>query len=205
MAVLVMVLLPLPGTASDFPHDAEVKVALQSVLVAVASTVAGQTLSPPLSFAESTIVSDEMRSFVTLDLHEADIGALRLAVLTSPPPPPAPPKGILEAMMESMVSMKPNYGKLVEFLKPQALGTGEVFMTGTIEASLNASLYPIRYEGSATLQTWGSRFRFPISLVFRFIIPMEGPYMSVIIPIEVFANGYDFLAVGQTLFPLPRL
>ncbi|MEA5032122.1 MAG: hypothetical protein VB025_08250, partial [Sphaerochaeta sp.] len=49
------------------PTDAQVKVALQSVLVAAAASLAAQNLTPPVQFAESTFLADGTYSRFSLD------------------------------------------------------------------------------------------------------------------------------------------
>ena len=205
--ILMILLLVIPSSliANEvaLPSDTEVKVALQSILVAAAATVAAQNLTPPLEFTEAQFIGDGSLSFFALSLQDADVGLLRKIVLESPAPPPRQ-MGFLEALLTAMVSVLPDYYKMVEFLKPQALLEQEVILTGTMEAIRLATPYPFRYEGGGTMAVAGSRISTPFTLEFTFVVPLEGPAGSAIIPIRLLANGADYLAVAKSLFKAPR-
>ena len=201
---IIILLLASPVYSSDsyLPSDAEVKVALQSVLVAAAATSAAENLVPPLVFQESLLVSDSSFANFRFTLENADVGLLRKRVLESPAPPPRQ-MGFLEALFTAVVPLMPDYARMVEFLRPQALSEGEVILTGLIQAVRLASPYPFRYEGAASLEISGSRFNQPFSLDFTFVIPLEGPAGSAIIPLRVLANGTDYIHVARSLFKAP--
>lgn len=185
---------PLP------PADAEVKVAMQSVLVAVAASIAGQKATPPILFAESVYTADRFYSNLSLVMDHADVGILRRTVLNAPRPE-APSGGAFSTLIRSFLF--PGTEKLIEFLEPQQLSEDEVVFTGSVTAHRNSASYPYRYEGGGELYATGKRFTQPLELQFSFILPMEGPIASVIIPVSVMANGFDCLHVAQKLFPLP--
>jgi len=199
--VLLLVCIPvyLYGIDSNIPSDKEVEVALQSMLVAGAATFAGQVLTPPLIFAEAVIVADPAYTMFSLEMEQADIGHLRTRVLQSPVPE-FRQMGFLEALLTSVVRIIPDYPKLIAYLKPQGLYENEVILSGSIKAQRFATPYPFRYEGSASLKVEGSRFRFPFALLIQYVIPLEGPLNSTIIPLVIQANGEDFLDVGRALF-----
>lgn len=202
--VIIVLLLASPVFSNDIPlpSDSEVKVALQSVLVAAAATSAAQSLVPPLVFSEAKLLSDSSFSDFRLTLKDADVGLLRKRILDSPVPPPRQ-MGFLEALFSAVVPIMPDYSRMVEFLKPQALFEGEVVLSGLVVAVRLSSPYPFRYEGAASFEVSGSRFEQPFSLDFTFVIPLEGPAGSAIIPLRVLANGTDFLHVGKSLFKAP--
>ncbi len=188
---------------SAVPQDNEVKVALQSLLVASAATTASSHLSDIPSFETAQFVSDATFSQFSLTMDKADIGYLRRVVLESPPPAAPRQMGFLEALFTSVIRVIPDYNKMVAYLRPQALMEGEVILTGTMDAIRLAAPYPFRYEGSGSVIVAGSRITEPFTLTFSFIIPLEGPAASSIIPIEIRADGEDFLSVAQSLFPVP--
>jgi len=191
----------LHGVGAEIPSDAEVKVALQSILVAGIASYAAQSL--PQSFPESIFTTDSAFTNMDLIMDQADVGHLRSVVLESPLPP-VKQMGFFEALLTSVLPIMPDYPQLVSYLKPQALYEEEVILSGTVDAVRLAAPYPFRYEGSASLVVEGSRFRFPFSLYVEYIIPLEGPYSSSIIPLVITANDQDFLHVGQALFPRIR-
>jgi len=190
------------GMTADVPQPQEVKVALQSVLVAAAATTAAQNLDSPITFSEAQFISDASFANFSLTLDRADIGYLRRIVLESPPPAPRQ-MGFLEALFTSVVRIMPDYYRMIEYLRPQALFEGEVILSGVVEALRLSSPYPFRYEGRGEVLVDGQRFTRPFILDFSFVIPLEGPAGSAIIPLTVHANGLDYLEVAQSLFPLP--
>ena len=184
------------------PSDTEVKVALQSIIVAAAASLAAQNLTPPVQFPESTFLADSTYSQFSLDMEKADIGYLRKTVLESPRPM-ARQMGFLEALLTSVVHIIPDHSRLIAYLQLQALLEHEVLLSGHLEAVRLASPYPFRYEGAGELDVGGSRFSVPFHLEIRFMIPLEGPSGSALVPLVVQANGQDFLHVAQSLFPAP--
>ncbi len=190
------------GQTPDVPQVQEVKVALQSVLVAAAATTAAQNLDSPIEFSEAQFISDSSFSSFVLTMDGADIGYLRRAVLESPPPAPRQ-MGFLEALFTSVVRILPDYHRMIAYLRPQALLEGEVFLTGVVEARRLSSPYPFRYEGRGEVLVEGGRFTRPFTLDFSFVIPLEGPAGSTIVPLTVHADGLDYIDVAQSLFPLP--
>jgi len=203
MVLVAMALaLSLSAEGKPVPTDGEVKVALQSILVATAATMAGRDLTPPVEFPESFYTVDSTGTNYRLTMTEADVGRLREVVLNSPQPA-VRQMGFFEALLSTTVRLVPEYPKLIEYLRPQGLGTKEVYLSGYVEAARLTTSYPFRYEGTGTLRVWGFRFRFPFEIKFSFFIPLEGPYTSVVVPLEVLANGYDYLHVAQALFPPP--
>lgn len=208
ISVLVsLVFLSTPmGIFADHPEHTpqkhEVKVALQSMLVAVAASAAARELAPGLVFEEASFVSDSSLSSFTLTLHDADVGSMRRKVLERPAPPPRQ-MGFLEALFSAMMPVFPDYARMVAYLRPQALLDGEVVLTGQLEAVRFSTPYPFRYEGRGSMQVSGSRIEEPFFLDFSFVIPLEGPAGSAIIPIRVLANGIDHLAVARSLFRIP--
>ena len=209
MALLITLCSPLSsspgyrgGQTLDVPQAQEVKVALQSVLVAAAATTAAQNLDAPIEFSEARFVSDTAFSSFVLTLDGADIGFLRRVVLESPPPAPRQ-MGFLEALFSSVVRILPDYHRMIAYLRPQALLEGEVILTGVVEALRLSSPYPFRYEGRGEVLVEGGRFTRPFMLDFSFVIPLEGPAGSTIVPLTVHADGLDYIDVAQSLFPLP--
>lgn len=200
--MLVFSVAPAFSNISPSPSDSEVKVALQSILVAGAATSAAGNLVPPLIFAESILDSDSSLANFQLTLDNADVGLLRKTVLESPQPPPRQ-MGFLEALFTAVIPLVPDYARMVEFLKPQGLLEEEVILSGTVEAVRLSYPYPFRYEGIASLEVSGSRFSQPFSLDVTFVIPLEGPAGSAIIPLRVTANGTDYLHVARALFKIP--
>ncbi|PKL13121.1 MAG: hypothetical protein CVV52_07290 [Spirochaetae bacterium HGW-Spirochaetae-8] len=205
LAVLVLMAIALPcaHAANPRPNDAEVKVAIQSILVAAAATVAAQGLNPPLLFAESTYLADPFYTDVKLTMQKADVGHLRQVVLDSPAPDIPQPTGFLSSLLRSAVPLIPEHAKLIAYLRPQGLKQGEVVLSGAAGAVRTATTYPFRYEGSGDLLVSGSRFSQAFQLQFSFQMPLEGPEASSIIPVTVLANGYDYIHVALALFPPP--
>jgi len=195
--------LPCAHAANPRPNDAEVKVAIQSILVAAAATVAAQGLNPPLLFAESTYLADPFYTDVKLTMQKADVGHLRQVVLDSPAPDIPQPTGFLSSLLRSAVPLIPEHAKLIAYLRPQGLKQGEVVLSGAAGAVRTATTYPFRYEGSGDLLVSGSRFSQAFQLQFSFQMPLEGPEASSIIPVTVLANGYDYIHVALALFPPP--
>lgn len=206
MAALVFVLCCgiLGASVPVAPTEGEVKVALQSILVAAAATMAARNFTPPLQFEESSYTTDASFSSFRLEMVQADIGLLRSKVLELPPPPPRQ-MGFLEALLSSVMRVVPDHERLIAYLVPQALMPKEVFFTGTVEALRLASPYPFRYEGSGSLKVSGSRFTSPFPLEFSFMVPLEGPASMAIIPILLSVDGQDYLHVAKALFPPPLL
>jgi len=200
--LLVFMVSASNASGTALPSDGEVKVALQSVLVAAAATVASDNLVPPLKFEDAAFESDSSFSNFTLVLDHSDVGLLRKRVLESPSPPPRQ-MGFLEALFVAVVPILPDYYRMVEFLRPQALGEREIVLTGTLEALRLSTPYPFRYEGRGVVDVTGSRIRSPFTLDFSFVIPLEGPAGSAIIPTRVTANGEDYLDVAKSLFKTP--
>jgi len=201
---LVLVLAsPHAFAANHRPTDAEVKVALQSILVAAAATVAGQGLNPPLVFRESSYITDPFYTDIRLTMDKADVGHLRQVVLDSPVPDIPQPTGFLGSFLRAAVPLIPEHAKLVAYLRPQGLKKGEIVLSGTAGAVRTAATYPFRYEGLGDLMVSGSRFSQSFQLLFSFRMPLEGPEASAIIPVSVQGNGYDYLHVALALFPPP--
>lgn len=203
--ILILVLCVSMAFASDasggaVPSDAEVKVALQSVLVAAAASLAAQNLTPPVQFAESTFFADGTYSRFSLDMDRADVGYLRRVVLESPMPV-ARQMGFLEALLTSVVRIIPDHARLIAYLQPQALMEQEILLSGHVEAIRLSTPYPFRYEGNGSLDIEGSRFSEPFHMEIEFMIPLEGPSSPSLIPLIVQAGGQDFLHVAQALFP----
>ena len=128
--MLILVLCVSMAFASEtlvehIPTDAEVKVALQSILVAAAASLAAQNLTPPVQFAESIFFADGTYSRFSLDMDRADVGYLRRIVLESPVPV-ARQMGFLEALLTSVVRIIPDHDRLIAYLQPQALREQEV-------------------------------------------------------------------------------
>jgi hypothetical protein len=205
VAILLLMALGMPcaTAANPRPTDAEVKVALQSILVAAAATVAGQGLNPPMLFAESSYLTDSFYTDIKLTMVKADVGHLRQVVMDSPAPDIPKPTGFLSSFLRAAVPLVPEHGKLVAYLRPQGLKTGEIVLSGGVGAVRTAATYPFRYEGSGDLVVSGSRFSQAFRLQFSFRMPLEGPEASAIIPVTVLANGYDYLHVALALFPSP--
>ena len=203
MLLLLACVFPHAFAATPRPTDAEVKVALQSILVAAAATVAGQGLNPPLLFPESSYLSDPFYTDVKLTMDKADVGHLRQVVLDSPAPDIPQSAGFLGSLLRSAVPLIPEHAKLVAYLRPQGLKRGEVVLSGAAGAVRTAATYPFRYEGFGDLVVSGSRFSKAFELRFSFRMPLEGPQASTLIPMTVLANGYDFLHVALALFPQP--
>lgn len=195
--------LPYAFATNPRPTDAEVKVALQSIFVAAAATVAGQGLKPPLLFTESAYLTDTFYTDIKLTMHKADVGLLRQVVLDSPAPEIPQATGFLASLLRSAVPLIPEHAKLVAYLRPQGLKHNEIVLSGTVGAVRTAVTYPFRYEGSGDLVVSGSRFAQAFQLEFSFRMPLEGPEASTLIPMTVLANGYDFLYVALDLFPPP--
>jgi hypothetical protein len=189
------------AVSARVPSDSEVKVALQSVLVAYAATLAGTLVDPPIQFEESVYASDRSQSSIQLELSDADIGYLRKVVLESPNPLRQESTGFLDMLFRSALPLTPSYDVLVSYLKPQALKPGEVVFDGMVGAYRTAATYPFRYEGTGTLRVDGKRFKAPFVLEFSFRIPLEGPQLSTMVPLTVLANGADYLHVALQLFP----
>jgi len=205
--ILVLVLCVSMAFASETPAgnaptDAEVKVALQSILVAAAASLAAQNLTPPVQFAESTFFADGTYSRFSLDMDQADVGYLRRIVLESPTPV-ARQVGFLEALLTSVVRIIPDHARLIAYLQPQALLEQEVLLTGHVEAIRLSTPYPFRYEGNGSLDVEGSRFAGTFHMEIEFMIPLEGPSSPSLVPLVVLAGGQDFLHVAQALFPPP--
>lgn len=204
LSLLVFLSTPVGASGDPLessPQEHEVKVALQSILVAAAASAAARELAP-LVFEEASFVSDSSLSSFFLTLKDADVGSMRRKVLESPAPPPRQ-MGFLEALISAMMPVFPDYGRMVAYLEVQALLEGEVVLTGQVEAVRLSTPYPFRYEGRGSMQVAGSRIEEPFSLDFSFVIPLEGPAGSAIIPIRVLANGIDHLAVARALFKSP--
>lgn len=203
MLVLLACVLPHAFAANPRPTDAEVKVALQSILVAAAATVAGQGLNPPVVFPESSYLTDPFYTDIKLTMEKADVGHLRQVVMDSPAPDIPQPTGFLGSFLRAAVPLIPEHAKLVAYLRPQGLKKGEIVLSGMVGAVRTAATYPFRYEGSGALVVSGSRFVQAFQLRFNFRMPLEGPEASAIIPVSVLVNGYDYLHVALALFPPP--
>lgn len=202
LALCVSMAFASEAPVVNIPTDAEVKVALQSILVAAAASLAAQNLTPPIQFAESTFFADGTYSRFSLDMDRADVGYLRRIVLESPMPV-ARQMGFLEALLTSVVRVIPDHARLIAYLQPQALLEQEVLLSGHVEAIRLSTPYPFRYEGSGSLDVEGSRFAGPFHMEIEFMIPLEGPSSPSLIPLVVQAGGQDFLHVAQALFPPP--
>jgi hypothetical protein len=184
------VLTPV-AAQNHVPSEGEVKVALQSLIVATTATAAGQRFDPPLVFSDAQFTSDPSISYFMLTLDECDIGKLRERVLVHPLPQ-VRQMGFLEALFSSMIPLFPDVNRMMNYLRAQALLSEEV-----------ASPYPFRYEGEGSCIISGSRIAEPFSLDISFVMPLEGPALGAIIPTLVLANGEDYLSTAQSLFPLP--
>lgn len=204
VVVFVLSFTVLASGVPPVPSDGEVKVALQSVLVAAAATMAGRNFTPPLQFAESNYVADANFSSFRLEMDGADIGLLREQVLAREAPQPRQ-MGLFEALLKNVLQVVPDHGRLIAYLVPQALRPGEVFFTGFVEAARLASPVPFRYEGAGSIQVSGSRFAAPFSLAFSFVVPLEGPGAMAIIPVSLRVGEADYLHVATALFPAPLL
>jgi len=201
--LLCLVVLPL-GAKAPPPTDAEVKVAIQSILVAAAASVAGNGMNPPIFFPESIYVSDPFYTTINLSMSQADVGVLRQVILDAPQPQTPPQMGFFSALIRSAVPLIPDQKSLLAHLQAQGLKKDEVFMSGEVLVIRTAENYPFRYEGSGAITVWGSRFSQKIDLRFSFHMPLEGPDASAIVPLLVQANGYDYVHVARQLFPPPQ-
>lgn len=194
------VLTPV-AAQNHVPSEGEVKVALQSLIVATTATAAGQRFDPPLVFSDAQFTSDPSISYFMLTLDQCDIGKLRERILAHPLPQ-VRQMGFLEALFSSMIPLFPDVNRMMNYLRAQALLSEEVIITGSIQAVRLASPYPFRYEGEGSCIISGSRIAEPFSLDISFVMPLEGPALGAIIPTLVLANGEDYLSTAQLLFPL---
>jgi len=194
LAILTLLIAPLQAA---FPSETEVRVALQSVVIAAVTSLAAQKLD--LRDDSLTLKTDAAFTNIRVELDAADLGRLRMIILESPPPQ-APPMGFLELLLSSVIPIFPDYTKLVEFLAPQALYEGEVIFTGVLQGERKAAPYPFRYQGSVDLEVSGRRFRAPFNLQGEFMFPLEGVQKGKIIPLAVSADSQDFLSTGEALF-----
>lgn len=200
LIVLLLVSLLSPAFASGYvPTESEVKVAIRSIIVAAASTMAARNFTPPLVFSESVFASDGSYASFSLRMQDADVGHLRKEVLALPPPPPRQ-MGFLEALMSSVIRVVPEHERLIAFLLPQGLLPQEVYFTGYVKADRYAAPYPFRYEGSGNVAVSGKRFAGDFVLDFSFVVPLEGPDAMVIVPLRITANDTDFLPVMKDFF-----
>jgi hypothetical protein len=202
ICLLCLIVLPL-GAESPPPTDAEVKVAIQSILVAAAASVAGNGMSPPVFFPESIYVSDPFYTTINLSMSQADVGVLRQVILDTPLPETPPQMGFFSALIRSAVPLIPDQKTLLAYLQAQGLKSKEVLMSGEVLVFRTAENYPFRYEGSGKVTVWGSRFSQKIDMHFSFRMPLEGPDASAIVPLVVEANGNDYVHVARQLFPPP--
>jgi len=191
---LSALLFPLNSTNVS---EGEVKVALQSAVVAGVTSLAAQKLN--LYDETLSIESDVAFTNVNLQFKDADIGRLRQIIIESPPPP-GNQMGFIEMMLSAVIPILPDYNRLVSFLKPQGLYGGEVIFSGTIRGVRKAAPYPFRYQGEVALEVSGSRFSSPFYLTGEFMVPLEGAQRGKIVPLSIWADGEDFLPVGATLF-----
>ena len=202
VVLLLFCYLLRPAAQSSVPSAGEVKVAMQSLIVATTATVAAQRLDPPLVFEEARFISDPSLSYFVLTLDQCDIGNLRERVLAQPLPQ-VRQMGFLEALFSSMIPILPDFNRMITYLQAQALLAEEVIISGSMQAVRLAAPYPFRYEGSGTFAVSGSRITEPFSLEISFIMPLEGTANGAVIPIQVTANGKEYIDVAQSLFPLP--
>ncbi len=177
--------------------EGEVRVALQSALVAGVTSLAAQKLN--LYDETLSIVSDIAFTNINLLFKDADIGRLRQIIIESPPPQ-GNQMGFIEMMLSAVIPILPDYNRLVSFLKPQGLYAGEVIFSGTISGVRKAAPYPFRYQGEVALEVSGSRFSSPFFLTGEFMVPLEGTQRGKIVPLSIWADEEDFLPVGATLF-----
>jgi len=182
---------------SSIVSDGEVKVALQSVVVAGVASFAAQKLN----LSDETLIIENDMAFtnVHIQFENADIGRLRQIIIESPPPP-GNQMGFIEMMLSAVIPILPDYNRLVSFLIPQGLYAEEVIFSGTISGVRKAAPYPFRYQGEVALEVSGSRFNSPFFLTGEFMVPLEGNQRGKIVPLSIWADGEDFLAVGAALF-----
>lgn len=198
--ILIIVLLlstlfsPL---SSSTVSEGEVKVALQSVVVAGVISLAAQKIN--LYDETLSIENDLAFTNVNLQFKEADIGHLRQVIIESPPPQ-GQQMGFIEMMLSAVIPILPDYNRLVSYLIPQGLYAGEVIFSGTISGVRKAAPYPFRYQGEVALEVSGSRFNSPFFLTGEFMVPLEGTQRGKIVPLYILADGEDFLSVGASLF-----
>ncbi len=192
--LLSLLLFPLNSSQVS---DGEVKVALQSAVVAGVASFAAQKIN----LHDETLIIENDVAFtnVHLQFKNADIGRLRQIIVESPPPP-GNQMGFIEMMLSAVIPLLPDYNRLVSFLKPQGLYEGEVIFSGTIRGVRKAAPYPFRYQGEVALEVSGSRFRSPFYLTGEFMVPLEGVQRGKIVPLSIWADEEDFLSVGATLF-----
>lgn len=195
---IISALFPLSGEGTTVPTDAEVRVSLQSILVALASHGVSQRLITPINFEHSSFICDATYASCALHMDHADVGLLRKLVLDSPNLSEKP-MGFFEALLRSMIPF--DYQMMITYLKAQGLGLGEVFFTGSLNSFRLSTPYPFRYEGKGEILVSGSRFSEPFLLHFSFVVPLEGPHASSIIPTKVQAQGQDYMHVARALFP----
>ena len=201
LSAALLMTLPVAGEPYK-PTEREVEVAVLGNMVAAASTMGAGTLQPPVKFQQSHFVTDSTYGDVSLVMEQADIGYLREVVLAGPVPPPVQ-LGLMELLSRKLNPFSLDYYQYADFIKPQKLKPQEMIVSGTVRAVRYVDSYPFRYEGSATLLVSGLRFAQPITLVFSFTVPLEGPQALMIIPNVLLANDYNFIQVARTLFKTP--
>ncbi len=192
--LLSALLFPL---GSSTVSEGEVKVALQSAVVAGVVSLAAQKID--LYDETLTIENDLAFTNVNLQFKEADIGRLRQIIIASPPPQ-GQQMGFIEMILSAVIPILPDYNRLISYLIPQGLYEGEVIFSGTITGVRKAAPYPFRYQGEVALEVSGSRFKSPFFLTGEFMVPLEGAQRGKIVPLTLLADGEDFLPVGATLF-----
>lgn len=195
IVILYSTLFPLSATTPV--SEGEVRVALQSVVVAGVVALAAQ--KSDLQDETLSIENDPAFTVVNLEFKGADIGRLRRIIVEGPPPVERQ-MGFIEMLLSSVIPLLPSYEHLVTFLAPQGLFEGEVIFSGTINGVRKAAPYPFRYQGEVSLEVTGSRFNTPFTLEGEFMVPLEGEARGKIVPLAIWADSTDFLPTGKALF-----
>ena len=197
--IFIISLIPLFQVYSLDVREQDITLALQSIIVAVATVQGATLLTPEVNFPGSSLEKDASASRVRFTLTNSDIGAMRKQFL-SYPPPIAQPKGFFEMLLESVTSYFNNYDFIKAYLQRQHLSEDEILLSGSLESNRIANTSPFRYEGNGSFAVSGSRVNDDFLLDFYFIVPLEGNNRGEIIPLSVLVDGEDALDIALSIF-----
>ncbi|MFA5513573.1 MAG: hypothetical protein WDA17_01475 [Sphaerochaetaceae bacterium] len=200
--LIIIVSVSLNSLFSYDPTDAELKVALQALAIATASSMASNNFDKPIFDRNLTYFnSDTSFSNMELFLNEADIGLLRLTVLQQKAPE-IKQQGFFATLLSTITSLKPRHEQLVAFLEPHsALLQEEVIISGSLKANRVYTTY-FHFNGEGFITVSGKRFNEPFTLELAFTIPLEGKEAFNIIPIKVKSENKEYKEVAQKLFQI---
>jgi hypothetical protein len=200
LAVVFITLIFLNPLYSYEPTEAEVKVALQALVIATTSLMASNNFDYPIFNKNlAYLKNDSSFSNLELFLKDADIGLLRLTVLKQPPLVEKP-LGFFATLLNTISSFKPPHSQLITFLEANSgLLEDEIVISGFLKANrLYTNYFHYYAEGSVLVS--GIRFEKPFTLELEFTIPLEGKEAFSLIPLKVKSGNKEYKEVASQLF-----